>query len=555
MRKKAARIAGALAAVIIVGVMFIRTTYFPGTAEDRIGNPAEETAEETAAETAAFPYSPVTDFSTADSSMREISVTAEYPEIATERFRAGFSTPGGVMTSLEILTDDGGFLLFSDEASGGTSGGGSGWAAGSFPAGMILAGSGTETPLDGIYQYVRPDENTLVFTCSYVEKNDTPENLSESPGVDDAGGSDKPVFSVRKIYRFDPESSIVTFSVSFNGDISGIQGYTVPLPAEMARFVTHTRKGKTYPTYDGDVIRTPAYASWEGLENSSFAFILLNGKDLEGRLEYRKNRGLQFSVSEENFTGADQELRFFAGPKSGTLLAEYEADAPGISALAYPAGFMKPLVKFFSALLRQLRFRLIPDYGLVIVFLALLIKLTFLSLSGKSIASSEAVRRLQPEIMAIRRNGDLDPFVKKEKTSELYKENRVKPLYGVLNLLIHLLVFITISRIFTGLYDFRDAASPVLSLSRLAEPDTLFSISGFSIRLLPILVLATALIQSRILQAPDSGNRSQTIMSWVIPFLFFALFYRMPSGAVLYWLSQTLFSMAEILIIRKRKAG
>jgi membrane protein insertase Oxa1/YidC/SpoIIIJ len=64
------------------------------------------------------------------------------------------------------------------------------------------------------------------------------------------------------------------------------------------------------------------------------------------------------------------------------------------------------------------------------------------------------------------------------------------------------------------------------------------------IRLLPMIVLAVSLIQSRYIQAPEDSIGSMRIMSYLLPIVMFIVIYNMPAGAVLYWLTMTVSNLA-----------
>ena len=62
---------------------------------------------------------------------------------------------------------------------------------------------------------------------------------------------------------------------------------------------------------------------------------------------------------------------------------------------------------------------------------------------------------------------------------------------------------------------------------------------GKDVRLLPLLVLAVTLLQSRVVQPPPETFGTLRAMSILLPVMIFLVLYDMPSGAVLYWLTQT----------------
>jgi YidC/Oxa1 family membrane protein insertase len=88
-------------------------------------------------------------------------------------------------------------------------------------------------------------------------------------------------------------------------------------------------------------------------------------------------------------------------------------------------------------------------------------------------------------------------------------------------------------------------------------PDTVFSMSGFDLNILPIIMTASTFLQQK-LTTVDTGGQ-QKIMMMMMPFVFIFIFWNMPSGLVLYWALQNIFQIAQQLFInyrtKREKAG
>jgi membrane protein insertase Oxa1/YidC/SpoIIIJ len=65
----------------------------------------------------------------------------------------------------------------------------------------------------------------------------------------------------------------------------------------------------------------------------------------------------------------------------------------------------------------------------------------------------------------------------------------------------------------------------------LSAPDTIGSISGFQIHVLPLVMTVVSVLQAR--STPKDPR--QAAMTQIMPVMFLFLFYNMPSGLVLYW--------------------
>ncbi|HOW81449.1 MAG TPA: YidC/Oxa1 family membrane protein insertase, partial [Spirochaetota bacterium] len=83
----------------------------------------------------------------------------------------------------------------------------------------------------------------------------------------------------------------------------------------------------------------------------------------------------------------------------------------------------------------------------------------------------------------------------------------------------------------------------------LSMPDTVLSVSGFDLNILPLVMTGTTFLQQK-LTTVDTGQQ-QKIMMMLMPFIFIFIFWNMPSGLVLYWSLQNIFQIAHQLIINK----
>ena len=89
--------------------------------------------------------------------------------------------------------------------------------------------------------------------------------------------------------------------------------------------------------------------------------------------------------------------------------------------------------------------------------------------------------------------------------------------------------------------------APFLWIKDLSGPDKLFILSsklpviGNEINLLPILMAIAMFFQQKSSVAASAGsNEQQRIMLIMFPILFLFIMYHLPSGLVLYWLTNTI---------------
>jgi YidC/Oxa1 family membrane protein insertase len=181
----------------------------------------------------------------------------------------------------------------------------------------------------------------------------------------------------------------------------------------------------------------------------------------------------------------------------------------------------------------------IPNYGLVIIILSTLIKVLFYPLTQKSMKSMKAMQQIQPEIERLRK----DPKYK-DKPQELqkaimktYSERGVNPMGGCFPMLLQMPVFIALFQVLSRTIELRRAPF-VLWIKDLSAPDVVarlpFSLPfiGDAVSLLPILMGVAMFVQQKM----QTTDPKQAAMTYMLPVVFTVLFFRFPSGLVLYWL-------------------
>jgi len=132
---------------------------------------------------------------------------------------------------------------------------------------------------------------------------------------------------------------------------------------------------------------------------------------------------------------------------------------------------------------------------------------------------------------------------------KLYKENKVNPMGGCFPLLLQMPFFFAL---YSALIDSIDLwrAPFILWMKDLSMPDTVLTVSGFDLNILPIVMTATTFVQQK-LSTVDTGGQQKMLMM-MMPLMFIFIFWSMPSGLVLYWALQNIFQIAHQLFINYR---
>ncbi|HRP69339.1 MAG TPA: membrane protein insertase YidC, partial [Turneriella sp.] len=97
----------------------------------------------------------------------------------------------------------------------------------------------------------------------------------------------------------------------------------------------------------------------------------------------------------------------------------------------------------------NLFYKLIPNYGVGIILIALLLKLAFFPLNQKQADAMKRMGELQPKIKELNEKYKNNPQEKQKRMMELYKVHKVNPVSGCLPMLIQLPVFIAMYSAFS----------------------------------------------------------------------------------------------------------
>ncbi|MDX1736510.1 MAG: membrane protein insertase YidC, partial [Halioglobus sp.] len=232
---------------------------------------------------------------------------------------------------------------------------------------------------------------------------------------------------------------------------------------------------------------------------------------------------------------------FYAGPKDQYRLKEI---SPYLD-LSVDYGWLwwvaQPLFWFLNMF-----YNLVGNWGVAIILLTVLVKAVFFKLSATSYRSMANMRRVQPQLVAIREEYAEDKQKQSQAMMDLYKKEKINPMGGCLPILVQMPVFIGLYWMLMESVELRHAPF-ALWIRDLSVMDPYF--------VLPLLMGASMWFMQK-LNPPPPDPMQAKIMQWMpIVFTFFFLWF--PSGLVLYWLVNNLLSMAQQWVITRQieKAG
>ena len=238
-----------------------------------------------------------------------------------------------------------------------------------------------------------------------------------------------------------------------------------------------------------------------------------------------------------------QTVILYIGPNNSEILG---AAHRGMEKLV-AGGIMAAIGQILLSILNGIH-TVVRNYGLAIILLTLLVNLCLFPLTAKSLKSMKGLQKLQPKIQKLKETHKNSPEKMNQEVLKLYREHKVNPLGGCLPMVLQMPVFIALYQTLVRSIELRGAH--FLWIRDLSSPDGFWRLPwgipfiGNYVNLLPLLMIAAMVWQQKLsaktTATPAAPNDPQRMMATIMPVMFGFLFYHLPSGLVLYWLTNTL---------------
>ncbi len=398
--------------------------------------------------------------------------------------------------------------------------------------------------------------------------------VNESPQILSFSWMSKTGILVTKNYRFYPDKYLIDLDVLVENRSQSVLNDTLVLTLT-SKMSEHRKSSYGFEgpgalinnqltTVALDDIKESPVSSgkikWISIQDRYFISSLIPRQEKETRIEMAIDANQFLSI---NYLEPIQSLspgqsqsngyQIFIGPKSVSILKDANVDLDKAIHFGFFDFIAKPCLWLMNFL-----YRYIPNYGVAIIILTVLIKILFWPLGTKSYKSMNEMKKLQPLMTEIREKYKDDKKRMNEEVMGLYKTYKINPLGGCLPMIAQIPVFFALYQMLYGAIELRHA--PFISwINDLSAPDRLFQF-GFSIPFMdppygvPVLTIvmgATMLIQQKL--QPPAGDPTQAKMMMMMPVVFTVIFINFSSGLVLYWLINNILSIAQQYLVSKTK--
>ena len=185
------------------------------------------------------------------------------------------------------------------------------------------------------------------------------------------------------------------------------------------------------------------------------------------------------------------------------------------------------------------------NWGWAIIGLTFIIRVILYPLTYKGMVSMQKIKELAPKLKEIKEKYGKDPQRLNAATMEMYKKHGANPLGGCLPMLLQIPVFFAIYRVLLNAPELQ-GASWMLWIDDLSRMDPYY--------ILPILMGASMYLQQRMTPNNFTDPLQEKIFKY-LPVIFTFFFVTFPSGLVLYWFVNNLFSIGQQFIVNQQFAN
>ncbi|MBI4650211.1 membrane protein insertase YidC [Candidatus Desantisbacteria bacterium] len=319
-------------------------------------------------------------------------------------------------------------------------------------------------------------------------------------------------------------------------------------------------KSESFPIDNVDISKNNN--NWISIANKYFVCVFLPGEDTKSLFIDKTNKdeknlcniGLVMK-SKTLSPGAEieEKTEIYIGPK------EYEKLSTLGKSLEENInfGFFGFMSKGLLIVLRYL-FSLVHNYGMGIIIITIIIKIIFMPLTEKSHISMKKMQGIQGEVEILKQKYKSDAQRLNAEIMKLYKDKKVNPFGGCLPMLVQIPIFLAFYNTLNNAIELRHAPF-IWWITDLSKPDTITHIGSIAINILPIFMLVSMVFQQKMTahnnpKSTKDEKLQQNFLLFGLPVIFGVMFYKMPSGLVLYWFLNNVLTIIHQYFINKKIA-
>jgi len=443
----------------------------------------------------------------------------------------------------------------------------------------LLLGDANGSAVDQLFKVKKISETSIGFYRSFSVKNQ-----------DGSTGA----FTLVKQYTFLPDDYMFDLQITVDGDSSfqglqfGQSAYTIKTSPQIGpkwnakqdkyeyRRFFHLLDGKkkTVNLNAGQTKLVSDSVTWSGVAGKYFTLIALPEVPVQSIVYSAISPDADTSAAQIFLTRAPitasrntDTWKFYIGPRTEKFLTKYNTVTNNpwklsdtrIDMVVESSGILGPLEVVLKWLM-EFFYKIIPNWGVSIIILTVLMRIVLFPLTKKSSESTLKMQELQPKIQEIQAKYKDNTTKMNEEMAKFYQTAGYNPMSGCLPLLIQFPLIFAMYNLFNNYFEFRGALFipgwiPDLSQgdSLMILPFTVPFLGWTDLRVLPVIYVISQLLFGKVTQTPTSAqqNASMKMMMYGMPIFFFFIFYNAPAGLLIYWTFSNILTLGQQLVINK----
>ncbi len=319
---------------------------------------------------------------------------------------------------------------------------------------------------------------------------------------------------------------------------------------------------------------------WLGITDKYWLAALIPDSKARMTGQYRVTNVSGVDIYDTNFVGQlttvapgatiSQTTRLFAGAKSVPVLRDYQEafNIPRFDSAIDWGMFWFFTRPIFSVL--DFFFKYFGNFGVAILLLTVTVKLLFFPLANKSYESITKMKKVQPQVEALRKQFKDDPQQQQKELMGLYAKEKINPLTGCLPMLIQIPVFYALFKVLSVTIEMRHAPF-VGFINDLSARDptsmwNLFGLLPYDPAMVPLLggllfgplhvgvlgiIYGATMWLTTAMNPPAADPIQQKIFMWM-PVIFTFTLAQVAVGLMIYWAWNNVLSIIQQYIIMRR---
>lgn len=557
-------IAIVLSTIVVLASLILQPMLFPNTANNVAES--ENVTEETSAVKVEEDKK---DLSLIVEDESDKNVEEQFFEITTKNAQIVLTNRGGDMISYKLLnhidvdTKDG--IQMVDNVS-------------KTNRACAVAFGDVNSPINNeIFNVTHKDENVYFFTKAIsIKKED--------------GSVSKVILGKR--YTFDPESYVFKLDILIHGDDIENLVYTLRTSPQIGPHFDpklNRYENRQFISFNGEkakrqVISAKQFKSynkdylWNGIGGKYFVNLVvpLNPEKMDNSYystlineENNYSNAQAICVRKPFSEDVEDSYYMYYGPREEKALKIFnvaENNSWKLSGLRLNEclnsngwlGWLETILKWFMEVINKF----VHNWGVSIIIMTILIKLLMFPFTKKQSLGTLKMQEIQPKIQAIQAKYKDNQQKLQQEMAKIYKDNGYNPMSGCLPMLVQFLILFAMYNLFNNYFEFRGSSFIPHWIEDLSSGDSIYTLKfdipffGNQVRILPFIYLASQLLFGKITgnggtAAPGTSQAQMQMMMYVMPVMFFVMFYNAPSGLLLYWTVSNIFQMGQQIIINK----